>query len=305
VGADPDAVARWHELRALRESQLLDQLSAPIGRRRPVELLVRRRNVNRIVELSTFASDASVPLMSQYLRSAVRRHRVAASFVLRKIGSQSATDAMKQRELHLLDQLPAAGSKRARLDFFSDLDLVASDVSVPLMREYLFSDVPNDRVAAIITLGAIGSPLAAGALLEALPRQNSEGVSFTVDALLRNDLLTRENVPVLTGCLERRRDQIGPTAKLGLMVAMRSEPDPSQVPVLVALVGDKKRRVRRGAAVSLKRLGTAEAAVALRAALGRVVQLKSNLDLGIDGHLPRCDVDDLSFFLDVSIPATG
>jgi HEAT repeat protein len=270
VDADAEAVKRWWLLRERRERELLDQLAAPAGRKRPFELLVRRRRRNQIVGLATYGRDPSVPLMSEYLHSPVCQYRSAAAFVLRKIGSPAATEAIRQRELDLLDQLRAASSKRARLNLFWDLDLVASDASVPLMQDYLFSDVLNYRVAAIHRLGAIGSPLATEALLDALPRQSSEGVSFTVHELLRKHLLTRESVPVLVGCLDRRRDQLDTGAKLVLMVSMRSVPDPSEVPVLATLVGDQDRRVRRGAAISLKRLGTAEAAVALRAAAGEL-----------------------------------
>jgi HEAT repeat protein len=179
-------------------------------------------------------------------------------------GSEPVT---RQRELKLLDNLRAAGADvKMRREILQELGSIASDASVPLLRDELFSNRAYRRVAAIDLLADIGSPSAFEALVSALPRQSSVGISFTVHALLRNDLLTPKILPILLDCLKDRVDDLQPGAKLGLMTAMREMPEPSQVPVLAVLLRDKDRRVRRGAANSLRLLNIGQSRDALEGA---------------------------------------
>lgn len=183
-------------------------------------------------------------------------------------------DGRRQAERLLLETLQADLSKRQRLRAMEELIPVASDRSVPQMRECLSSDQLRVRVAAIHTLATIGTEPAIAALVSTLPEQDRYGVTFTVEALRWRGLLGPA-VPALIACLENRGDVLGAGCKLGIIVALRRVAnDERTVGALSAMLTDRSRSVRRAAAISLGSIRTAESRKALRDAVQHSSWLK-------------------------------
>jgi HEAT repeat protein len=171
-------------------------------------------------------------------------------------------DANRLREGLLLDELRLGGSAKDQRRLLLNLYPVASDRSVPLVREFLLSDHDGVRVAAIHTLSAVGTEAAVSALAGSLEQQTNLGITFTARELRK--LSARSAIPALANCLQERKDELDTGPKLLVIGALTAMPHRSEVPALGAVLDDSNRRVRRAAARALERLDMPEADAALQ-----------------------------------------
>jgi HEAT repeat protein len=136
--------------------------------------------------------------------------------------------------------------------------------SIGLLREYLDSSDARDGVAAVQALERIGSEAAVAALVEGLRSASPLVAAYIARALIK--LNARGELPAIIAFLHDRADELSGQDKQFVIGAMRKVPHVSAVPVLADSLRDRRRGVRKSAALTLLRIRAVESIEALQTA---------------------------------------
>jgi HEAT repeat protein len=177
-------------------------------------------------------------------------------------------------EQEVIAELEANGlSKKRRRALLSKLREVGTERSIDILRANLWSADVKGHVRAVFALAHIGTEQAADALIDSLAVTTGPGFTFAVKSLAE-DYAARAR-PAFVRALEERHDELRQGDKQVLVWALYQTPHRSEVPVLAALLGERRRSTRRMAAVALAQIRAPESREALEEAVSSLSWLRA------------------------------
>lgn len=157
-------------------------------------------------------------------------------------------------------------SKRRRLALLSKLRKIGTERSVGVLRENLRSTNERTQTCAVFALAHIGTDEAADALIECLAmKKTGPRFAFALKSLTEKHAARAR--PAFVRTLEERRHELRQGDKQLLVYTFFRDPHRSEVPALAALLGERSRKTRRMAAVTLAQIKATEAREALEEAV--------------------------------------
>ncbi len=163
-------------------------------------------------------------------------------------------------------------SKKRRRALLLKLQQVGTERSIGVLRANLRSDDVKGQVRAVFALAHIGTEQAADALIDSLAVTTGPGFSFAVKSLAEDHAARAR--PAFVRALEERHDELRQGDKQVLVWALYQTPHRSEVPVLAALLGERRRSTRRMAAVALAQIRAPEGREALEHAVSSLSWLR-------------------------------